>query len=168
MSTIYEGRNMKKIKEFLKYDYRKKILNVPKDCPSLKEICDYASGLLPLEKKKAIESHLAGCYHCLDMVTSIHDGIKFYNPKRRYKMKKEDLFLIMAIISFLLSFIFSRYFLQFLTATIIFGIKWIVDSKSSKTLIMIYEAWKRGGEREAGRILREIETKERIDSKKFS
>ncbi|MFA5255328.1 MAG: hypothetical protein WC419_01350, partial [Candidatus Omnitrophota bacterium] len=52
-----------------------------------------------------------------------------------------------------LSFVFQRFFLQFLTATLLLGVKWITDAKSTKMLIMIYEAWKKGGEKEASRIL---------------
>lgn len=78
-------------------------------------------------------------------------------------MKREGLFLIMAVGFFILSFIFSRYFLQFLAAAIILSLKWIVDSKNSKILITIYEAWKRGGERETGRLLKEMEREKHID-----
>ena len=119
-----------------------------------------------MKKREKIESHLAGCYHCLDKLAAIHDGLKFIkrkSTKRRRKMKREDLILFMAVISFIGSFIFRGYFLQFLAATILLGIKWIVDTKSNKMLIMVYDAWKRGGESEAGRVLKDIETRERID-----
>lgn len=150
---------MNGIKEFLRDDYRKKALYRSKDCISFEKLYDYINGISPIGMRKGVESHLAKCYHCLDVMISIHSGIKDSYYKRRWVLKKEVLFLIMAVICFLSSFIFSRFFLQFLTATIILGIKWIVDSKSSRMLIMIYEAWKRGGESEAGRILKNIDTK---------
>jgi hypothetical protein len=68
-------------------------------------------------------------------------------------MKKINVYLILAIVSFILSFVFWDFFLQFLTATILLGIKWIADAKSTKMLVMIYEAWKKGGEKESSRIL---------------
>jgi hypothetical protein len=46
---------------------------------------------------------------------------------------------------------------QFLTATLLLGIKWVADAKSTKMLVMIYEAWKNGGEKEASRILSSLE-----------
>lgn len=137
--------------------------SIKEGCPALEELCDYVKGSLTQKMREEIESHLACCYHCLDIVVSIHDGATFYNKsckkRKGFTMKKEFLFLIMAVLCFLASFVFSRFFLQFLTATIILGIKWIVDSKTNKMLILIYDAWKRGGEREAGRILKELESR---------
>ena len=72
-------------------------------------------------------------------------------------MKKINIYLILAIISFILSFVFQHYFVQFLTATLLLGIKWISDAKSTKMLVMIYEAWKKGGEKEASRILSSLD-----------
>lgn len=148
---------------FLKEDYRKKISSAPKDCVPFDELYDYADGRLPLEARRRIESHLAGCYHCLDAVVSINKGMMDFNNRRRYKLKTENIFLSFALISFLLSFVFGRYFIQFLAATIILSMKWIVESKTNKMLVLIYEAWKSGGERGAGRVLKELNTKKRID-----
>ena len=133
-----------------------KNIDISKDCFSFEVLYDYLNGNLPQKEKGKLESHLVKCYYCLDNVVVIYEGINFYN-RGRPKLKKESIFLILAIISFIASFIFGRYFLQFLVATIIFGIKWIVDSKTSRMLIMIYDAWRKGGEREAGRILKKIE-----------
>ena len=58
-----------------------------------------------------------------------------------------------ATLAFLCSFIIPRYFLQFIAAFVILGAKWVVDTKTTKTLIMIQEAWKRGDKDEAGKIL---------------
>lgn len=147
---------MKAIRKLLKYDYRRKVSITSKDCLSIDKLCSYVNGVLAPKEAQRIEMHIDACYSCLDMLVSIHDGIS-RTRKRRYKLKRESLYLLMAIICFILSFLFRGYFLQFLAATLLLGIKWIVDSKSSRMLIMIYEAWKRGGEREAGRILKDIE-----------
>jgi len=154
---------MKRIKSYLKYDYESKIANLPKGCLRFDELYDYVNGGLPLTMRKRVESHIATCYHCLDTMVSIDRSMKDFNNRRRHKLKTENIFLSFALISFLLSFVFSRYFIQFLAATMILSIKWIVDSKTSKMLVMIYEAWKSGGERGAGRVLRELNTKKRID-----
>ena len=42
--------------------------------------------------------------------------------------------------SFALSFVFRRYFMQFLVVTVLAGVKWVVEMRASKTQIMIYRA----------------------------
>ena len=167
MSYYIRGTKMKKLKEYLEYERAENIAKTSKDCLSLDELCGYAEGALSAQERGKIERHLAECYRCLDILVSIYDGTKKIAKTRRVKLKKEHIFLVVAIIAFALSFIFSRYFLQFLTATIVFGIKWIVDSKSTKTLIMINEAWKRGGEIEAIRVLKDIKTRGRKNTERF-
>lgn len=73
-------------------------------------------------------------------------------------MKKINLYLVLACAAFLLSFITPRYFIQSLVATLILGIKWVVDSKTTRMLIMIQEAWKKGGERDVSRIMHTLDT----------
>jgi len=58
-----------------------------------------------------------------------------------------------------MSFTVPQYFIQLLVATLLLGIKWIVDAKSIKMFIMVYDAWKKGGEKEASRILSALDTK---------
>ena len=52
--------------------------------------------------------------------------------------------IIGSTVTFLFSFIFPGHFLQFLAAALIMATKWIIDSKATKMLVMIHEAWKRG------------------------
>ncbi len=152
---------MHKIREFLKADYKNKVLKVQKDCIAPERLCSYLEGGMPLHIREDVEAHLASCYQCLDALVAITEGGGMRNNKRRFKLKKEMLFLFLAVLCFVMSFAFGRYFLQFLTATLILGMKWVVDSKTSRMLIMVYDAWKRGGDREAGRILKEINTERR-------
>jgi hypothetical protein len=72
-------------------------------------------------------------------------------------MGRINLYLILAIIFFVSSFAIPRFFLQFLVATLLLGAKWVTDSKSTKMLIMIHEAWKNGGEREASEVIRRFD-----------
>ncbi|MDD5449450.1 MAG: hypothetical protein PHO42_02505 [Candidatus Omnitrophica bacterium] len=72
------------------------------------------------------------------------------------KNLKKNKWLIASITSFVLSFAFPPVFLQFLLAAGILGGKWIFDSENTRTLIMIYNAWKKGGEKEAGEMLRSL------------
>ena len=47
-----------------------------------------------------------------------------------------------AVITFMLSFLFRRFFLQFLVVALLFGVKWIVDQKAMRTQVLIYKALK--------------------------
>lgn len=55
-----------------------------------------------------------------------------------------NIFPMISLVTLVLSFLVPEYFLQFLTVSVLSGIKWIVDSKSIKMLIMVHEAWKHG------------------------
>ena len=123
------------------------------------ELADYLSGSLKARDKEKISCHLADCPDCLGRVVLAYDSVKeFRKDEERNKrkggfMKGINIYLILAVMTFLLSFITPAYFLQFLVATLILGAKWVVDSKTTKMLVMIHEAFKSGGEKEASRIL---------------
>ena len=151
---------MNAVRRFLRYDYKKRLLHTSINCVTIDKLIGYVKKTLARKELKAIESHLAACYPCLDKVVSMHEGTKYFK-KRRFQLKKENLYLMLAIVTFVLSFAMSRYFLQFLAATLMLGCKWIVESKTSRMLIMVYDAWKKDGVRGAGRALNEIETLER-------
>jgi len=131
--------------------------------PSDAAIADLLADRLGTYEKKQIRDHIAGCDECLIKVVSAHESVAAFKKddtlKRKGKdiMKKVNLYLALAIISFSLSFITPRYFVQLLVATMILGLKWVADSKSAKMLIMIYEAWRSGGEKEASRVIKSLE-----------
>jgi len=157
---------MKKIKEYLKRDYKENILKDTGECLLPEALYSYAKGGLSSSERDAAESHIAGCYHCLDILVSINKGVRFQRIKG-VKMRKEHIFLLMAVMSFILSFVLSSYFLQLLTATVIFGIKWIIDSKSTRMLIMVHEAWKKGGDNEALRVIKDLNMKKDKNIERF-
>jgi hypothetical protein len=72
-------------------------------------------------------------------------------------MGRINLYLIFAVLSFALSFMVPRFFIQLLVATLLLGAKWIIDSKTTKMLVMIHEAWKNGGEREASEVIKRFD-----------
>ena len=127
--------------------------------PTESELADYLSRASIGEERKKIEDHMACCNDCLENVVSAYESVRTFKKGKSGTMKKINIYLILAIISFALSFTIPQYFVQFLTATLLLGIKWIVDAKSTKMLIMIYEAWKNGGEKEASRILSSLDRK---------
>ena len=147
----------------------------PKDI----ELADYLDKSLSEKDRLRIEEHVAGCGECLERIVLAYESVEDAGAKKsilrqklridaepaeastkkgRLKfMKKINIYLILAIISFTLSFAIQRYFLQFLVATLLLGIKWVADSKSTKMLIMIYEAWQKGGEKEASRVIEALD-----------
>jgi hypothetical protein len=127
--------------------------------PTESELADYLSRASTREERNKVEDHIACCNDCLENVVSAHESVRVFKKGKSSAMKKINIYLILAITSFILSFTIPQYFAQFLTATLLLGIKWIADAKSTKMLIMIYEAWKNGGEKEASRILSSLDKK---------
>ncbi|MCX5666359.1 MAG: zf-HC2 domain-containing protein [Candidatus Omnitrophica bacterium] len=134
-------------------DLKQKISTHPKET----ELADYLDNILSGEDKKRVEDHIACCNSCLESAVSAHESVSKFKKGKPGLMKKMNIYLLLAVISFMLSFVCREYFLQFLTATILLGAKWISDAKSTKMLVMIYEAWKKGGEKEASRILSSLD-----------
>ncbi len=119
------------------------------------ELADYLGRSLSQGSRRRVEGHIASCDECLRKIVSAHESVKSFNQngksdKRKVPfMKKINIYLALTVTAFLLSFIFPRYFIQSLVATLLLGTKWIVDSKTTKMLITIYEAWKTGEKEKA-------------------
>ena len=63
-------------------------------------------------------------------------------PEIRYKVRAfaaKHFWLLTGMLFFLISFILSGYFFQFLSVSVLCGLKWIVDSRNTRTVIMIQE-----------------------------
>jgi len=136
-------------------------------CPADNILADYVSDAIPRrEEKEIIASHVAKCNKCFEKVAACVSALSISDkagqadagkrllrrvlsmpkkyPRAHFKggYMKRNKYLLVAGLFFLLSFIFKPFFLQFLVAALIFGIKWIMDTGSTKALIMIYETWK--------------------------
>jgi hypothetical protein len=131
--------------------------------PSDIEISDYLSGCLENTRHNYVRDHLAICGDCLGKAVISFESVKEFRSNTSGKnrkagfMKKINIYLILAIISFMLSFITPKYFLQLLVATLVLGAKWVVDSKTTKLLVTVHEALKRGDDKEAARILEPLD-----------
>lgn len=131
-------------------------------CLPALELNDYLSGVLSPEKKTEIENHLKDCNACLEKLVFAYQAVGEFNKTKREGVKlmksiwRKNLWLFGAIIAFILSFLVPRYFIQLLVATILMGAKWIFESINARILIMIYDAWKKGGEKEATKILKTL------------
>ena len=130
-------------------------------CPSEELLSEYLSGCLHPEDKPDVEKHLAGCAGCRKTIVEAHEILN--KPDIR-QIKREILnwlktnrWLLGAMILLILSFMFPKYFLQFLVACLLMGAKWIIDSKTTKMLIMIHQALKSGDKDKADKILSRFE-----------
>ncbi len=136
--------------------------------PTENDIAGYLARSLPAAGIRQVEEHIAGCDECLAAMVSAYESAGGPGNKSSLKkkfgkyMKKLNIYLILAVLSFALSFITPRHFIQMLVATLLLGAKWIVDAKSTKMLVMIYEAWKHGGEKEASQVLESIRPRDKV------
>ncbi len=115
-------------------------------CPSEEVLSAYLADALSAEEKERVERHLARCRICRRTLSEAYDILS--KPDFREKIRDilkslaKNLWLACSVLFFALSFVFSKYFLQLLVASLLMGGKWIIDSKSARMLIMIHEAWK--------------------------
>lgn len=92
-----------------------------------------------LQRAKDLMRGGVACPHCGKGITP------FKKPYPQQKLMN-GLWLILACGVFGLSFVFPRYFMQFLVLTVLFGFKWILEQRSAKSQILIYKALREGEE----------------------
>ena len=165
-------------------NYYKKGPNLPAqgdNCPSGNDLIAYAMKTADEFAEQDVGAHVGVCTACSELVTDIrlYDRCKHLVVKERISMKalnrakmlnprcgkergymnnlKKNVWLIISLAALAASFFVCRYFLQLLIVSVIFGVKWIFDTGSTKTLIMVHNAWKRhddAGHREIDHLLR--------------
>lgn len=111
-------------------------------CPAELKLAKYLEGSLPSNMLQDIEKHLADCTYCLNLLVVTKNVLKAEaqakpSGLRRLKTQK---WLILTGISFALSFVMRRFFLQFLFLSLILGIKWALGSEGSSNLVMIFRS----------------------------
>ena len=160
----------KLIKNYLKDNLGLSEADKTSDCPDEAILVEYLQGQLDKEKNKSIEYHIAGCGFCLSQLNLVFQSRQMIEEGRlepvpqqlinktksrlgisesgknmknnKKKIVKKQLFLLGAIVFFILSFIFPKYFFQFLVATLILGVRWAFESESGRTLIMVLDSWR--------------------------
>ncbi|MFH1868023.1 MAG: hypothetical protein ABH843_03530 [Candidatus Omnitrophota bacterium] len=133
-------------------------------CPSDEDLSEYVDGVVSGDlKRQDLIKHVSECDHCFSKTASAVSALAGFKgeasvasgaasvkkaksipkmfAKKRMSLMKRNKYLFVAAGFFLLSFIFKVFFLQFLAAASIFGIKWAMDTGGSKALIMIYDTW---------------------------
>ncbi|MDD5427982.1 MAG: zf-HC2 domain-containing protein [Candidatus Omnitrophica bacterium] len=122
-------------------------------------LADYLDGLLSCEERRSVERHLSACAECLNKAVSAYRSVKQFKKRKAKTVGKINFYLLFAILAFALSFILPRHFIQLLVATLLLGAKWVADSKSTKMLVMIHEAWKNGGKDEASEVIKRFDSR---------
>ena len=138
---------MQNLEELIKKSLKKSAGGIKRSigCPEELKLAKYLEGSLPSNMCQDVEKHLADCPYCLDLLVvtkNVLKGEAQAKPSgfRRLKMQK---WLILTGISFALSFVIRRFFLQFLFLSLILGIKWALSSEGSRNLIMIFRGLSR-------------------------
>ena len=135
-----------------------------KTCHESERLADYAAGNMSPAEKERFEAHIAGCSACLECLSlsaradSLFKTIRMApassgalakakaiaaRPGKPRRNVRKRLWLLATIIAFATSFVFPRYFLQCLVATILLGVKWIMESENMRTIILVLDSWRR-------------------------
>ncbi len=115
-------------------------------CPDDVIIAKYLGGKMASWEKTPIEEHLAGCQACRKLVAEAHDVLKGEaareKTKRSFRFIAKNIWFIGAFIMLVASFFVSKYFLQFLAASLLMGAKWIIDNRATRLMVMVKDALK--------------------------
>jgi len=110
------------------------------NCLDEKELSSYLDENISPEKRKRIESHISGCGKCLDMLVVAYEAGKIRKRKQSNKNNRPVLkWLAGFLILFAASFVFRKFFLQFLIASAVFGFKWAMEGEGARKTIMIFK-----------------------------
>ncbi len=132
-------------------------------CPDEAALSAYLNGTLSEPETEVIEKHIAACHLCLENLRTAYLGDKLYKEMNlpdstkelinkakgiaklnsKNKRLKKNLWLFATALAFTMSFIFPRYFVQFLVAALILGLKWVFESENARTLIMVLSSLRR-------------------------
>lgn len=154
--------------------YYKEEIEIPEraeGCPALEDLALYAADALNAGKAGEMDAHVRSCKACAELARDARlysrympaarrervpahskERAKSVNPNYRGKKTmishvKKNKWLIISLCGFGASFAVPKYFQQFLIIAVIFGVKWVFDTGSTRTLVMVYNAWKRHDER---------------------
>lgn len=156
----------KMLRQYLQKKLKSAKTGKSKDCPGTELLLSYLAGPLGEGASLELEKHLSRCPFCLEQLSIASDALnqtkknfapvpeKTINktnkrleaylkntPKKRKRKKTRQKFYFMAmLVFFILSFLLSEYFAQFLVGTLILGIRWSLEGKSGQTLIMVLDS----------------------------
>lgn len=131
-------------------------------CPSEEILIEYINGA---QEDDDTGEHISGCPYCLEAMMLVKEMDKFSHhkiegPSRALKDRikamalkknpalhknwfKKNMWFVFSLVSLSLSFIFPKHFLQFLVLSLILGARWVFDTATTRTMVIIYEALKK-------------------------
>lgn len=123
------------------------------NCLDEKVLSSYLDKSLSGGERTRIEAHVSQCSRCLDFLVLAYEAqgnrqkcppllkekIKARLGLRQRKGRAELKWLFGALFVFAFSFVFKRFFAQFLVAAAILGFKWVMEGESAKRAIMIFK-----------------------------
>ena len=134
---------MEKLEKMIKQSLNKGQLDFKKtsSCPSELELGKYLDKAVSAGQRDKIERHLADCGYCLDLLAVSKEALRgcAKKPSPLHALKQQKWF-ILSIFSLVLSFFIKRYFFQFLTLSLILGLKWALSAEGSRNLVMIFRS----------------------------
>jgi hypothetical protein len=152
---------MDKIEELLRKNMLKgkRLLERGANCPNEGILAGYLNNSLKSEEKNKVEAHISDCLYCLEQLSLAQQAQKEFlkgnlppsedrviaKAKRvaslapNKQKKKGTIWFLATVTAFALSFLVPKYFLQFLAAAVILGMKWIFESDTVKQLIMVLD-----------------------------
>jgi len=122
-------------------------------CPDEVVLSSYLDEGLSAVERGRIEQHVAGCARCLDLLVVAYESgrgarkcprvlqnkIKARLGLRQRRARPELKWLFASIALLLLSFVFKKYFLQFLIVAAILGFKWVMEGEGARKVVMIFK-----------------------------
>ena len=134
---------MEKLERLIKAGLNKAQLDFKKtpQCPSELELGKYLDKSASASQKEKIERHLADCGYCLDLLVTAKEALRDFSKKPNIlRVLKQQKWFILSMLSLGMSFFIKRYFFQFLTLSLIFGLKWALSAEGSRNLVMIFRS----------------------------
>ena len=111
------------------------------ECPSEQELGKYLDKSVSVSQKDRIERHLADCGYCLDLLVTAKEALKDFPKKAECSPGPKTAEVVYLKYVELGNVLFiKRYFFQFLTLSLIFGLKWALSAEGSRNLVMIFRS----------------------------
>ena len=134
---------MEKLEKLIKEGLNQDHLDLKKTpaCPSELELGKYLDKSASISRRGEIEKHMADCGYCLDLLVTAKAALKDF-PKKPdlFQALKQQKWFILSMFSLAASFFIKRYFFQFLTLSLILGLKWSLSAEGSRNLVMIFRS----------------------------
>lgn len=112
------------------------------DCLKEKELSSYLDEGLMESERRRMEKHLSVCDRCLDLLVVAFDAERIKKKQAKLEKQKRKAgfkWFLSTLILFTLSFIFKRFFMQFLIGAAILGFKWAMEGEGAKKAVMIFK-----------------------------